>query len=170
MGFEGVADVFEVEAEAFCLDGEGFQMGAEEGGGFGAGGLRGALGDEGAAAGLHGEEAIALEGGDDLVRGIGIDAELFAQGADAGEGVAGAELAGDDGLVHGIKHLLGDRLVALETYREGKHGVLAHTRTPGTVQGFLHCGAPLDWRRRSRDSLLDGACRAAFQRIALSQA
>ena len=136
MGFEGVADVFEVEAEAFCLDGEGFEMGAEEGGRFGSSGLRGALGDEGAATGLHGEEAIGLEGGDDLVRGIGIDPELFAQGADARERVAGAELAGDDGLVHGVEHLLGNRLVALETDREGKHGVLAILEHLGQCKNF----------------------------------
>src|SRR5258708_5440183 len=57
-------------------------------------------------AGMGFEQAFGDEVGDDLVGGVGVDLEFFAEGADGGEGVSGAELAGDHGLLGGVDDLL----------------------------------------------------------------
>ena len=54
------------------------------------------------------KQTVGEQRGDDLVRGVGIDVRLAAEGADGGEGVSGTKLAGDDSPGGGVDDLLAD--------------------------------------------------------------
>jgi hypothetical protein len=93
--------VLKIDAEALAFHDEFLELLFEEICSFGFGGRR-ALGDNGDRAGANFEEARVGETGDYFVGGVGIDLELFAEGADGRKFVARTELAGDDGLGGGL--------------------------------------------------------------------
>jgi hypothetical protein len=101
---EGVFDVREGEAHLFGFDNEFFEFGFEKARAFGGGGGTG-RGDGGDGADADFEQALGHELGDYFLRGVGVDFEIFAEGADGGEWFAGAELAGDHGAFDGIDDL-----------------------------------------------------------------
>jgi hypothetical protein len=80
-----------------------------------------ALGDYGDRAGSNFEETSVGETGDYFVGGVGIDFELFAEGAHGRKFVARTELAGDDGLGGGVDNLLVDKSARLEFHVKRNH-------------------------------------------------
>jgi hypothetical protein len=77
--------------------------------------------DHGADSGAGFKQALAHQMGNDLVRCIGIDLEFFAQGADGGERVTGAQLAGDHGFFRRVDDLLEERDAGAEVDAERNH-------------------------------------------------
>ena len=73
---------------------------------------------------LDGEEALRRQVRDDLVRGVGIDAQFLAELPHRGETAPGLELALQDRLLHGVDHLFVNRSARLDLNAEGKHAVL----------------------------------------------
>ena len=124
MNRDSVDEFFEFDAKFACLDHEFFNLAAQQLGAFGFGGFRG-FGDDGANSSAVFQQAFSQQLRDDLVRGVGIDFEFFAERADGGERVAGSHLARDHGLLGGVDHLLKERDARPELDTEGDHkGVL----------------------------------------------
>ena len=80
---------------------------------FGFSGRR-MLGNNGDRAGPNCEEASVGETGDYFVRSVGIDFELFTEGADRRKFVARTGLAGNYGLGGGVDNLLADGSAGFE--------------------------------------------------------
>ena len=123
-------DFVQFEAEFFCFDHQLFEFFLEQVVLFGAGG-GGAFGDDRADAGEDFEEAFGDQVLLDFVGGVGVDLERCAHGADGGEGVARAELSGEDGLFGRVDHLLIERQPGLELDPEGNHRCMVTHSTPG---------------------------------------
>jgi len=117
---DGFLHVLKTDAEALALDDKFLELLFEKIGSFGLGGGR-ALGDNGHRARANFEEAGVGETGDYFVGGVGIDFELFTEGADGRKFVPGTELAGDDGLGGSIDNLLVDRSAGLELHVKQNH-------------------------------------------------
>jgi hypothetical protein len=117
---DGFLHVLKIDAEALAFHDEFLELLFEEICSFGSRGRR-ALGDNGDRAGANFEEARVGETGDYFVGGVGIDFELFAEGADGRKFVARTELAGDDGLGGGVDNLLVDGSAGLEFYVKRNH-------------------------------------------------
>jgi hypothetical protein len=131
--FEEVAVFY---AEAFGFDDQLFYLLAEELGALFATGV-GEGRDYGADAGMGFEQAFGDEMGDDLVGGVGVDLEVFAEGADGGEWVSGAELAGDHGLLGCVDDLLEEGDAYAEWDAEGNHVCTITRSTPVWEELFL---------------------------------
>lgn len=134
------------ETEFFCFDHELLQLFLKEFVLFGAGG-DGPFGDDCADAGEDFEKAFGNQMLLDFVGGVGVDFEGGAHGAHRGEGVTGAELAGEDGLFGGVDHLLIERQSGLELYPERNHRCMITHSTPAGKE-FIYRG--------------DACCRARF--------
>jgi hypothetical protein len=104
-----------------------------------AGGV-GEGGDDGTDAGMGFEESLVDEVGDYLVGGVGVDVELAAQGADGGEGIAGAKLAGDDGLLRSVDDLLEEGNTNAKWDPERNHVCTITCSTPKREEKFLMGG------------------------------
>jgi len=117
---DGFLHVLKIDAEALAFHDEFLELLSEEICSFGFGGRR-ALGDNSDRAGAGFEEASLGETGDYFVGGVGIDFELFAEGAHGRKFVARTELAGDDGLGGGVDNLLVDESAGLEFYVKRNH-------------------------------------------------
>ena len=81
MAGDGGEHLFAADAEALGFYDELFDLVAEEVGALLAAGV-GRHGDDGADAGAGFKQALADQVSDDLVCGVGIDLEFFAEGAD----------------------------------------------------------------------------------------
>jgi hypothetical protein len=132
---DGGEHLFAVDAEALGFDDEFFDLVAEELGALLAGRV-GQRGDDGADAGAGFEQPLGDEVGDDLVRGVGVDLELLGQGADGGEGIAGAQLAGDHRLLGGVDDLLEERDAGAELDAKRDH-VCTITDSTAIAQGIF---------------------------------
>lgn len=119
---DGFQHVLKIDAEALAFDDEFLELLFEEICSFGFRGRR-ALGHNGDRARPNFEEASIGETGDYFVGGVGIDFELFAEGADGRKFVTRTELAGDDGLGGGVDNLLVDGSAGLEFYVKRNHPV-----------------------------------------------
>jgi hypothetical protein len=117
---EGVDEVVVFYAEALGFDDELFYLLAEELGALFAAGV-GEGRNYSADAGMGFEQTFGDEMGDDLMGGVWVDLEVFAEGADGGEWISGAELAGDHGLLGGVDDLLEERDAYAECDAEGDH-------------------------------------------------
>jgi len=117
---DGFLHVLKIDAEALALDDEFLELLFEEIGSFGFGGRR-TLGDNGDRPRANFEEAGVGEAGDYFVGGVGIDFELFAEGADGRKFVPGTELAADDGLGGSVENLLVDGSAGLELHIKRNH-------------------------------------------------
>jgi len=117
---DGFLHVLKIDAEALAFDDKFLELLFEKICSFGFGGRR-TLGDNGDRAGANLEEASVGKTGDYFVGGVGIDFELFAEGADGRKFVARTELAGDDGLGGGVDNLLVDGSAGLEFYVKRNH-------------------------------------------------
>ena len=129
MGGDGVEHLFALDAEALGFDDELFDLVAKELGALFFGGV-GEWSDDSADAGAGFEQALGDQVRDDLVRGVGIDLEVFGEDADRREGIAGAKLAGDHRLFGGVDDLLEERDAGAELDSERDH---SSTITDSTV-------------------------------------
>ena len=92
---DGFLHVLKADAEALAFDDEFLELPFEEIGSFGFRGRR-ALGNSCDRARADFEKASVGEARNYFVGGVGIDLELFAEGADGREFVPGTKLARDD--------------------------------------------------------------------------
>ena len=129
VGGECVEEIVVFDAEALGFYDQLFDLLAEELGALLAAGV-GEGGDYGADAGMGFEQAFSDEVGDDLMGGGGVDLEVFAEGADGGDWVSGAELAGDHGLLGGVDDLLEEGDADAEWDAEGNHVCTITRGTP----------------------------------------
>jgi hypothetical protein len=89
-------------------------------------------------AGTDLEQALRGQLRNYFVRGVGVDFHGFAERANGWKGIAGAQLAGDHGLLGGKRHLFVDRNAGLRSQPEWNHGF-----TTGTAAaGFFITGVP----------------------------
>jgi hypothetical protein len=117
---DGFLHVLKIDAEALAFHDEFLELLFEEICSFGFRGRR-ALGNNGDRARANFEEASVGETGDYFVGGVGIDLELFAEGADGREFVTGTELARDDGFGGSVDNLLVDGSAGLELHVKRNH-------------------------------------------------
>ena len=118
MVVQGAFDFGEGEGETLGLDDETLDIVFKEDAFVFGGGAGGFL-DDGTDAGQGLEEAAGHQVGNDLVGGVGVDAEFLAELADGGEAGTGGELALEDRLLHGVDDLFVDREAGLELNLEG---------------------------------------------------
>ena len=102
-GFEfGAGEVQLAGAEDEGFEGFIEECSAVGGTGFGAGG------DAVPDAGQGLDETFGFERDERFLHGVGVDAQVSGDFADAGEGIAGLQFAGNDRLPRRIEHLLMD--------------------------------------------------------------
>ena len=109
-----------IDAEALALDDKFLELLFEKIGSFGLGGGR-ALGDNGNRARANVEEAGVGKAGNYFVRGVGIDFELSAEGANGGKFIPGTELPGYYGFGGSVDNLLIDGQAGLELHVKRNH-------------------------------------------------
>lgn len=119
---ESLDDVVEVETEFFRFDHQRLKIFLQQIAPFG-GRRRHARGYDSAEARVNVEQALRDELADDFVRRIGIDFQLFAEFADGGKRVTGANLPGDHRLFCGIDDLFANRGAGFECDVERNHRV-----------------------------------------------
>ena len=117
---DGFENVFAAQAEVFGFDHQRLDLPLQQ---LPAGTQGGALrrSDHGADSGVQFKEAFGEQCGDDLVRGVGVDMLLAAEGSHRRKGVSRAELAGDDRTLGRVDDLLEDRNAGPKLDAEGCH-------------------------------------------------
>jgi hypothetical protein len=114
-----VLQVFQRNADLHGLYGELFDFACKEA--YASIAPRRRLGYHSANAGKHFEEALGGQLRDHFLGGIGVNFHGASQGADGRKGVAGAELAGENGFFGGKDNLVRDGDAGLRNEPEWDH-------------------------------------------------
>jgi hypothetical protein len=86
------------------------------------------------------EPALLNEMLNSFVRGVGVDFESGCQRSNGGEGLAGLELAADEGLLSGENYLIDNRLTRLELETQSCHTNNVMHRTENVKKKARHVG------------------------------
>ncbi len=122
MPVQRCGDFVEREAQLFGFHHQLFQLLFEKRAALGSA-RRGGLGDHGANTGAHFEYPFVDQLENHFVRGVGIDFQIAAEGADGRKRVAGPHLAGDDGFLGSVDDLFVNGDAWLECQAERDHTV-----------------------------------------------
>jgi hypothetical protein len=95
----------EFDAEAFGLDDEVLDFIVEEVGAVGCGGWD-SFSDYCPKTRLHFKEALGYKFADHFMRGVGVDFQILAEGANGRESLPGSHIAGEDGFLGCVYDLL----------------------------------------------------------------
>ena len=133
-----LVDLVQLEAEFLGLNDKLFQFPFEQVPPFGARRDR-RIRNHGTQPGPHFEQPLVDQVRDDFVRGVGVDPQSLAQGANRRKRIAWPNLSRDQSLLGGINNLLGDRNARLQ--RDAERDDVC-TITPSTLlQSFLSRGS-----------------------------